>query len=271
MSVEPREFFRDVDAHAVHRHFLTNALGDFFLARCVRAFRHDHAQRFLQTIDDLLLMTRDQIRHERLQVGEDRFHLFDALDEARLELSAFAATHFDEIADGGASGVDHGVAQRFGRHRFFAEHARPAQDLTGAHALGVREQCEHLLFERGELLDGIDVERTVRAVLGTLHVDTDIDFATREFGGERFAQHRLAGARFFGHAECQIEEARIDRAQFDRHARACGSIGMRNVARDAGVAGHTVDIVVFHRGDRYHSAVTVFQRRHAATGFACNG
>lgn len=103
------------------------------------------------------------------------------------------------------------ASRSVGRDRLFAEHARPAQDLTGAHALGIREAREHLPFKIGELFDGIEIEGTVRAVLGALHVDTDVDFAARELAGERFAQYRFAGTRFFGHTECQIEETRVDR------------------------------------------------------------
>jgi hypothetical protein len=59
---EARQLFRDVDADAVHRHFLTNALRRF-LARDDRraAFRRREAKRFLQPLDELLLMFRDQL------------------------------------------------------------------------------------------------------------------------------------------------------------------------------------------------------------------
>lgn len=112
VGVESGKFFRDVDAHTVNRDFLTNALGDFVLARRGGTFRHHKTQRFQKTIDDLLLMTCDQLRHHRLQAHEDLLHELDALDEACLELSAFALAHVDEVANGGTSGVDHSIAQR---------------------------------------------------------------------------------------------------------------------------------------------------------------
>ena len=103
---------------SVHRHFLADALG-YFLARHDRraAFRRGDAERFLQPLDDLLLMLRDQLRHERRDARDDRLHLRHIRQQHRRQLRAFARTHDDEFADRFLAAREHRFADRIGLDR----------------------------------------------------------------------------------------------------------------------------------------------------------
>jgi hypothetical protein len=179
---------------------------------------------------------------------DDRFHLRHVVDQHVPERRAFARAHFDEIRNGLPAAREHCFAQCFLRHRTFREHARPAKNLAGAHALGIGEDVEHGALERGELHERIAIQRaSVGRLLHTVQIDADIDLAARELCHQHFAQLRLGGSHVFGHAEVQVEKARIHRAQFHRYpdartARAIGSGAIRDdFARRAGIACHAVD------------------------------
>ncbi len=178
-------------------------------------------ERFLQPLDDLLLMLGDQFRHQRRDLRDDRFHLGDVGEQHRRQLGAFAATHVDQIGNRLLAAREHRIAQRFRRHAAFGQHARPAQDFAGAQAPRFRKRVQHRAFQQRELGQRIMIDRArIGRLFAALQIDTNIHLAARELVHQHFAQGRLADAHVFGHAEVQIEKARVHRAQFDRYAHA---------------------------------------------------
>ena len=71
--------------------------------------------------------------------------------------------------------------------------------------------------------------------------DAQLDLAAAEAGGQQFAQRALDAAEFVGQAEGQIEEAAVDRTQFDGHGGPVRGTPVRRLSEDVGVAGHAVN------------------------------
>ncbi|MNM92408.1 hypothetical protein D3C81_1047410 [compost metagenome] len=251
VRLQPRQLFRDVDADAVDGGFLADALGNLVAAHRRHAGGRGQVERFLQALGQLLLVVRDQLRDRRRQALDDRQHGIDALHQRRLERLALAAARFQQLVQRLARGAGHGFAQRVLRQFRLDQHARPAQDLAHAQRAGAGEGAGHGGLQRADLRQQAIVERQRGAArIGALQVDAALQLAARQLGHQHLAQRRLKGAALFRGPEQQVEETRIDSAEFHRNgggapARLALCVGQWRLARRQAIPCHAVDHWMF--------------------------
>lgn len=99
----------------------------------------------------------------------------------------------------------------------------------------------------------------------------DFDLATADLLGDQFAQARFELAQLFGQTKREVEEAAVDRADFEAEAGrglAAVGVGQRRAVLHAGVPGHTVNwhglVPLGLRPLREGNAVTVRDGRPVA-------
>jgi len=177
------------------------------------------------------------LRGERRDDGVDRV---GALEDEGDQLGAFAHATRDEFGQRLARDFDD-LCARVDLWRLVGDDAGPAQGFDDGGRGGLWHRLRDLLRDRDEAGERALVHARVGFV-GTpagAQREAALELSAQHGRADELAQCRFRAAQFVGRTDDEVEEARVDTAQFD------GELAGSGVARRLRVTGHALDRAPF--------------------------
>ncbi len=129
-----------------------------------------------------------------------------------------------------------------------------ADDVGHAQRPGVGQPAAHRVLQGIELLQHARAGFAHRVARRGIDAGTHLDLAAFEFGLQQLAQGRFVLAQLLGQLESQVQEAAVDRADFQAQAAGWNALGvvtgtrLRHAFLAACVTGHAVNCHGAFRG-----------------------
>ena len=177
--------------------------------------------------------------------------MLDPLEQDGHQARALLRPRRRQAFDGAPGGVEHHLGRSLAARRA----AAPLHRLVHRERAGIGQELAHPALDLAEVGELLGRGLGVRALRVAGAGQAELDLAALEAAGEQLAQGRLERAVFVGEAQREVEEAAVDRPQFDTDPERCGRSGAHigapfvqccrsrrdRARRGIGVAGHAVN------------------------------